>query len=532
MEGSTSVSGLRSSKRGAHQRDRVSQLMLHHSTREPQHPIAELGESAVTPRVSAVLRGRRVVATVDFDDELLRWCQEVNDVGPNHNLAAKQHPEPLAPESLEQDVLGEGRSLAHASCAFAEHDGPLGVDRRTTHAISERPAMGAGLRPPRRRPRDTPIAQRCSSAEPIAEPLVRLGVARGVRHWAEPSPQRWARARQRRLHDEPRARSLRAPSSATALCSVTASSRPRSESSGKWLPPAEWPGTRQRTPSTRATSEARSRVRRGWAREARPGEAKESPEARAAFRELQADAPTGEGPIVRRARRLLTPSAARDAEESERKEHVPRAELHTNPLPAPAPADSVLRRPRVEGGDVTLPGAKKREALAPLAIEGGGRSVAGTQRLAAMPRVPEGSPAAALEEAAVAGPAWPRLLVMVLIAAALAGVVAMVVLFWGYVSEVEQRSTATVKTSAPPVTATAIATPLSASPAPSEVAITPSAEEPTAKASATSEPRPSSTARASAVRSGAASAKPTVSAVPSVPRTSPPASSSGEWKPI
>ncbi len=235
---------------------------------------------------------------------------------------------------------------------------------------------------------------------------------------------------------------------------------------------------------------------------------------------------------MRRARRLLTPSAARDAEESERKEHVPRAELHTNPLPAPAPADSVLRRPRVEGGDVTLPGAKKREALAPLAIEGGGRSVAGTQRLAAMPRVPEGSPAAALEEAAVAGPAWPRLLVMVLIAAALAGVVAMVVLFWGYVSEVEQRSTATVKTSAPPVTATAIATPLSASPAPSEVAITPSAEEPTAKASATSEPRPSSTARASAVRSGAASAKPTVSAVPSVPRTSPPASSSGEWKPI
>ncbi len=243
-----------------------------------------------------------------------------------------------------------------------------------------------------------------------------------------------------------------------------------------------------------------------------------SPEARAAFRELQADAPTGEGPIVRRARRLLTPSAARDAEESERKEHVPRAELHTNPLPAPAPAASVLRKPRVEGGDVTLPGAKKREALAPLAIEGGGRSVAGTQRLAAMPRVPEGSPAAALEElgqqadapaeAAASGPAWPRVLVMLLIAAALAGVVAMVVWFWGYVSEVEQRSTAPVKTSAPPVTATAIATPLSVSPAPSESAIAPSTEEPTAKASATSER--TSTAKASAKRS-ATSSVPTAS---------------------
>ena len=249
-----------------------------------------------------------------------------------------------------------------------------------------------------------------------------------------------------------------------------------------------------------------------------------SPEAREAFRELQADAPTGEGPIVRRAKRLLTPAAPRDAEESERKEHVGRADIHTHPLPEAEPAEKVVKKPRVENEAVTLPGAKKVEALAAMAVEGGGRSPAGTMRLAAMPKVPAGSEAADLVQPTA--PAWPRVAIVLLIGAVLAGIVGIVVLFGGYVRDVEQRSSAATGMVARPVTATATAT---AAPAitPSEVASVASTVEPTALASATSEPRP--TSRASAQKSGAPSARPSVSAAPSTPSPRPSAS---EWQPI
>jgi len=282
--------------------------------------------------------------------------------------------------------------------------------------------------------------------------------------------------------------------------------------------------------------------------------------AEAAFRELERDAPTGEGPIVRRLKSLLGRDTGREAAESDRKEHVARAPLHTNPLPEAIPDRKVVRKIRSEQEHITLPTIQKKEVAAAMGLPRGGRALGGTMRIAVPPPPPLPTPSlepaarAALDEAPdlAIDDAMDELSVhrrslqrrqhrtrlVLLLALAVLAVVALVLWLVARVREQERESLARESAEARSVdnTATATATasavtistamPISA-PAPIE------SLEPSAKQTATGPATATASARTSVARSArqtpTASSKPSSKVSPSAPATSATTTASDSW---